>query len=375
MPAKFKAMLVIPFAIIIFFLFADFTLKGASNNLLVPGPGLEGLWVKQSNDDFSKTLFIQNDRFSFTEGLEIREYFIRSEQGALILSEREGAKGVTLRYEYSGNDLTLWWNDSQGTQYKKSNSGNTLDHLLASQEMNMALPYISQYRLMENDHLINRISLDYDKQGKRELSFNGKSIQLSELSNHIEEEKSKLNKLDLGHLTALFLIDREMPMSEVDLVRQELRRINTLHFAEGGYPQGDIDLSPLLYHVVALPRLLPPLNAKALDKKEVEKTGGKVHTIDLSARNTTPKDVDNNLQQFIRNNEGGKYVISLEYDEEIPYGQYVEVVDMVYSVVYKFRKELALKKYQAPYDQLGDNLQREIRKAYPMALSEAWSEK
>ena len=85
--------------------------------------------------------------------------------------------------------------------------------------------------------------------------------------------------------------------------------------------------------------------------------------------------MDNNLQQFIRNNEGGKYVISLEYDEEIPYGQYMEVVDMVYSVVYKFRKELALKKYQASYDQLGDNLQREIRKAYPMALSEAWSEK
>jgi hypothetical protein len=45
---------------------------------------------------------------------------------------------------------------------------------------------------------------------------------------------------------------------------------------------------------------------------------------------------------------------------------------MVYKVVYKFRKELALKKYKAPYEQLGEELQREIRKAYPMALSESF---
>jgi len=30
-----------------------------------------------------------------------------------------------------------------------------------------------------------------------------------------------------------------------------------------------------------------------------------------------------------------------------------------------------LKKYQVTYDQLGDDLQKEIRKAYPMALPEA----
>ena len=71
-------------------------------------------------------------------------------------------------------------------------------------------------------------------------------------------------------------------------------------------------------------------------------------------------------------NEGGKYVISLEYDQEIPYGQYLETVDMIYKVVYSFRKELALKKYNVSYDQLGADLQKEIRKHYPMALSEAW---
>ena len=44
---------------------------------------------------------------------------------------------------------------------------------------------------------------------------------------------------------------------------------------------------------------------------------------------------------------------------------------MVYKVVYSFRNSLAMERYSVPYDKLGDDLQREIRKAYPMALSES----
>ena len=157
----------------------------------------------------------------------------------------------------------------------------------------------------------------------------------------------------------------------VNQVREELKKINALLIAEGGYPHGDLELSPLLYHTVGMPRLLPPKGAKTLDKKEVEKRGGIVYTVDLAARNTTPRDVDEGLQQFIRANEGGKYVISLEYDGAIPYGQYVETVDMIFQVIYRFREELSLEKYRVTYDQLGDELQREMRKAYPMALSES----
>ena len=102
----------------------------------------------------------------------------------------------------------------------------------------------------------------------------------------------------------------------------------------------------------------------------MEKKGGKVHIIDLSARNTTPRDVEEGLTEFLRNNENGKYVISLEYDGAIPYGQYVETVDMIFNVVYRFRNELAGEKFGLPYDKLGKDLQREMRKAYPMALSE-----
>ena len=75
-------------------------------------------------------------------------------------------------------------------------------------------------------------------------------------------------------------------------------------------------------------------------------------------------------QTVKRDLKGGKYVISLEYEGAVPYGQYVETVDMVWKVVYSFRDLLSQKKYSASYDELGQDLQREIRKAYPMALSE-----
>ena len=368
-PAKLKAMLVIPFTLMIFFLFADFTLKG-SNGLQMPmDKQLLGLWIQQEEGKFSKSLLIEDGRFVYTEGMEIRDYFLKTEANAFILSAREGAAGTSLKFEQRGDKLTIWWNDSQKSTYLKSPEGNTLDHYLKTEGISVDLPSISKYRLMD-ENLVYRISYGSDPKGGTSLAFNGQSFTLIDLEKLVKKEQNRLSKLDQNTLTALFLIDRSIPMELVNQVREAMRKINALHIAEGGYPHGDLDLSPLLYHAVGLPRLLPPTDAKVLDKKEVEKRGGLVYTVDLSARNTTPRDVDEGLQQFLRKNEGGKYVISLEYDGAIPYGQYVEAVDMIYKVIYRFRDELSMEKYRISYNQLGDELQREMRKAYPMALSE-----
>ncbi len=369
MPARLKALLVAPFAILVFFLFADLTLKGNDPQIPDALTELSGLWVKQSVDDFSPTLYVKDGKLSFVEGIEIRDFHLTWEAESLVLSTSEGAAGTSLRYTLDGDVLKLWWTQNQSSTYVRSSAPNTLDHYLAQHGMELELPYLSQYRLLEKEDLLCRVGLGKEPGGGLDLSFNGKEVNLDELSTLVEKEKERVFMLDQDRFTVVFLADRDVPMSHMDKIRQELRRRGSLHIAEGGYPQGNIHLSPLLYHAVALPRLLPPLNAKILDKKEIEKAGGKVCTIDLSARNTTPADVDRRLQEFIKANQG-EYVISLEYDGAIPYGQYVETVDMVWKVVYRFRKELALEKYSASYDMLGDDLQREIRKTYPMALSE-----
>jgi len=369
-PARFKAALVAPFAILIFFLFADFTLKGSS----IPGDQnkeLEGLWIKQSKDDFPSAILIEANSFSYSAGLEIKTFEFKESEGKILLSPHPTLPNICLDYQNKGDELSLWWNDENECQYVKSKSENTLDHWIRDQEtqVDIDLPTISRYRLLEEEK-VYRISYGKDSRAGNALSFNGESFTLVDLEKLVKKEQSKVNKLDQSLLTALFLVDRDIPMILVDQVRQELRRIGALRIAEGGSPHGDLELSPLLYHSVGLVRLLPPKDAKTLDKNNVLFDEKNFHTIDLAARNASPREVDERLRKFIAGSPDGKYVISLEYDGAIPYGQYVETVDMIYNAVYSFRNALAEEKYGASYDKLGDELQREIRKAYPMALSE-----
>jgi len=369
--AKLKATLVAPFAILIFFLFADFTLKGTESGLQVPGQDLSGLWIKQTKNDFSNALYIRNSSFSFSEGIEIRDFKLKVDNDALVLSKVEGTSGTRLQYQMDGEKLILWWNKVQSTTYVRSTSDNTLDHYLAQTRQEIDLPYISHYRLLEPEESICRLGFGKILEGQNTVTFNGKAVSLKEVTGLIEKERDKVFFLDQKSFTVMFMVDKGVPMSQVDKVRQELRKTGSLRIAEGGYPHGDLELSPLIYHTVGLPRLLPPLNALTLDKKEMKKLGGNLHIIDLTLRNTTPGEVDEGLREFIGNHSDGKYVISLEYDGAIPYGQYVETVDMVWKIVYSFRNKLALDRYSVSYDKLGDDLQREIRKAYPIALSES----
>ncbi len=370
LPAKLKATLVAPFAILIFFLFADFTLKGSEGEAPGPTLDLQGLWIKQTKNDFSNALYIRNSSFSFSEGIEIRDFRLEVDSDALVLSKLEGTPGTRLQYRMDGEKLILWWNKVQSTTYVRSASGNTLDHYLAQARQEIDLPYISHYRLIEPEESICRLGFGKILEGQNTVTFNGKAVSLKEVTGLIEKEREKVFLLDQKSFTVMFMVDKGLPMSQVDKVRQELRKTGSLRIAEGGYPHGDLELSPLIYHAVGLPRLLPPLNAKILDKKEMEKLGGNLHTIDLTLRNTTPGEESEGLRKFIGNHSDGKYVISLEYDRAIPYGQYVETVDMVWKIVYSFRNKLAMDRYSVSYDKLGDDLQREIRKAYPIALSE-----
>ena len=369
-PARIKAIAVIPITLVLFFLFADFTLQGTDVGIAQPIGELEGLWVKESKDDFSKVVSIEDQTFSFAKGMEISQYFLSIKEPYLELSHREGGAGIQLRYKVKDNELLIWWNDQQSSRYIRSRAENTLDHFLTTQELSLDLPTIYQYRLLENESMRYTICYGKDPSGGTLMTFNGKAFNLKDLDDLVETEKNRVSKLDQRSLTALFLIDKSIPMAQVNGVREELRKIGALHFAEGGYPHGEMELSPLLYQAVGLPRVLPPLQAKKLDKEVFIKQGGELHTIDLSLRNTTPRDVDEGIRNFIENSEKGKYLISLEYDGKTTYGEYVETVDMIWRTVYSFREALSQERYSIPYSALGADLQREIRKIYPMPVSE-----
>ena len=383
-PARLKAMLVIPFAIVLFLLFADFTVKGPDDQAMnlqtlvkqqKMAIQLEGLWKKTGQDEAAKILLFKGSKVSILEnGSGIRDYFWRTEGEQIILSGRKEGPGTALKFSGTNKQMNIWWNDIGGTPYEKTAFDNTLDLFLDMQGMKIELPMISKYRILEKQELVYKICLGFDRGGSTELSFNNEKISMDQFPGMVKAEQARHNKLDVNMLTGVLYADKNMPMKEVAGMRQIFREINALKLADAGYPHNSgMDVSPVLYHTIALPRLLPPLDAKIMDKEEVQKMGTALHVIDLSARNSTPADVHKELTEFIKQHDGGKYVFSLEYDREIPYGQYIEVVDMVFSVVYEFRDKLAMKEHGVKYTELGPDLQKKIRKVYPMVLSEAWS--
>jgi len=382
-PARLKAMLVIPFAIVLFLLFADFTVKGPDDQTMnlqtlvkqrKMSIQMEGLWKKTGQDEAAKILLFKGSKVSLLEnGSGIREYFWRTEGEIIILSGQKDGPGTTLKFSGNNKQMNIWWNDVGGTAYQKTAFDNTLDLFLNRQGMKIELPMISKYRILEKQDLVYKICLS-NKEGRPSLTFNNEKINMGQLAGKVEAEQARHNKLDVNKLTGVLYADKNMPMKEVSGIRQLLREINALKLADAGYPhKSGMEVSPVLYHTIALPRLLPPMDAKIMDKEEVEKMGTALYVIDLTARNSTPADVHKGLTEFIKQHDGGKYVFSLEYDGEIPYGQYIEAVDMVFSVVYEFRDKLAMKEHGVKYLELGPDLQKKIRKVYPMVLSEAWS--
>jgi biopolymer transport protein ExbD len=367
--ARLKAVLVIPITLSIFFLFVDFTLKGSST-ASDPLKALNGLWIKQSEDKFSEMLYFKDGNFAYVEGKDIRQYEASLiEEGRLAFKQPRSQWATT--YVLKEDQLDFEWNPwEEKSRYVRSEATNSLDQMLLDNTMKMDLPHISQYRLLEDERLIYRIGIAPGSNGEAQFSFNGEKTEVDEISWRVNKYVGELSLPEMSQATGVFLVDRSVPMSEVEKVRMELREATRYRVAEGGYPHGDLELSPLLYHAVALVRLLPPLDAKILDKEVVEEMGGKVHTINLSDRNTSPGEVDQKLRKFIEDTGPNKYVISLEYDKDIPYGHYVETVDMIYNIIYSFRNKLAMEKYVVPYEKLGDELQRELRKVYPLALSE-----
>ena len=146
-----------------------------------------------------------------------------------------------------------------------------------------------------------------------------------------------------------------------------MRENDALKYADAGIPYGN-NVSPVIMHSVALPRLLPPMDAKFIEEEELQDKGIGLYKLNLAARNITPADVDRELKEFIKNNE--KFVMVLEYDNKTPYGEYMEAVDIIFNAIYELREKQALVQFNIPYEDLGPDQQNEIKKIYPVTLTE-----
>jgi len=378
-PAKLKALLVIPVAFALFLLFADMSFRGPENTVFNFSSYLEerqyesdlnGLWQNEDESGYGPLIHFEAGKLQILEEpSNVLTYSVDMTDEYLSLSRSgrpPGESGINMKYKLEGEQLSIWWSDAEMGSYNRTGQDNSMDMVLAGINMKIDLPVLGYYRILEDQELVYKICLGYPdgkSKDKPVLNFSGELITIDQIASQLEKEKSKHRKTDLPYLTAALYIDKEVPMEYVHEIKQELRENNALKFAAAGMPK-DNSVSPVLRHTVGMPRLLPPMDAQLLDKEEVKKHGLAIFEMKL----LSPADMAQKLHDFIGTEE--KYIIELVYDDEIQYGYYIEAVDLVFKVIIDYRNKLAQSKYNTDYLELPASMQKEIKKRYPVTLTE-----
>lgn len=372
--AKFKALLVIPTALFAFILFANLTLKSPGKVLTNISffetqsnlNQLKGMWVNTSTSTYGTKVLVENSKFSvLDDNLQLKEYpyQLNGNQIVLNLPHNETAE---IKYELTNDNLKLWWNDTEYSQYKKSEYDNSLDQYLASIDEEITLPVLENYWLIQRLDLCIEVAMIKDK-----IYVNKQPATYNTLKEHLLTEHSKINLLDQPLTTILIYADKDLSMQNIHLLKQTLREIGLLKVAHMG-KAADHKVSELQTAYVGMPQKLPPLEGlDILDKKNLDKKGITLIEIDATNEENTPENVKPKFKEAVQNAE--KYVADLYYDKSTILNTYLGYQDMARSVIYEFRRNYTQEKYTMKYDDLSSVQQREIKKKYPLIISEASS--
>jgi len=259
--------------------------------------------------------------------------------------------------------LTIWWSPEEAVKYRKTKATNSLDLQIRQTQKVINLPTITHYQILERPELVIDVII-----GKDYFEVNGTKGSLKDFEQLINTAKSNYNSLDQSLLVVKLMLDKNTSMKDVHHIYQALRAKQMLKIAFGGYPNNK-EVPEILYHSVTIPKLLPPLDAKYLTEEQAKEMKAKGQLLTFNAVNEKA-DVafKRQLKNSLTNTE--KYIMELKYNNQTTFGEYIAYVDAIYTIVYELRDELAKKKYSIRYKDLSKPLQKEIRKQYPLTLTE-----
>lgn len=210
----------------------------------------------------------------------------------------------------------------------------------------VSLPKITQAKAFEKDKILTSISIT-----SKSLWVDGKQIELSELTHKLNQLKASKEVKEDTKMTVILAVSKEVPMNQVDAVRAVLRQVQLLKV---GYLANAGSASQALF------QLLPPMDAKLLD---VTMLGAdKVQLIDIKSPGDRVK-----LKKHLVDNE--RYVMRYQYNSNGLFEDYIQTIDMVYSIIHDFRDELA-KSEGTSFDEMSWDKQEPIRKRYPITLTQ-----
>lgn len=370
--AQLKALVIIPAALFLFFFFAEITFaqnaKGFQNKDLTKE--IQGFWknpdentygqllnfkgneiqILENNDSYkdftfdfkTSTVSMTND---FFEASPLVEYSKNINDWAVMMVNPENDNSKFFYVLLKDNKLYIVWNSSKASIYNRVAISNSLEYFYKKFDDDFTPVSGTYFRTIENSDKTFRLLMNY----KGEMMMNNERVTFDNLREEINKIRTKGNPFDERQKIPVLMIDRACKMQNVNALYDKMREIDELRYVISLRPNGK-NVPEVFYHNVGIPRLLPPLDAKLMDEKEVEKNGMKIHRIDLTKGTVSPVTIKNMLEKEIRENQ--KYVILYIYKNETTYKDYLTYLDQVYQVIFEKRNQLAQKKYSLNYDDL-----------------------
>lgn len=369
--AKLKALVIIPVTVLLLFLFTDMTISSpnlkfsnySAITFRMNQPVLKGIWKSEAiNSEYSLVSFEGNKISILDNNNSVRNYDVDINTNHLILYLNP-YQTVKVPIKTSGNLLTVWWTPEESVKYRKTAFTNSLDLYLSQTHQKISLPEISHFQILERPELVINVIL-----GKNYFEVDGVKGQLNEFEHLIKNAKDNRNVLDHPFLIVNLSIDKEVSMGKVYSIYQVLRKNRMLKIGYAGYANNN-KVPALLQHAASIPKLLPPPNTKYLTKEEeaTQKAEGRIIEFSAADKSADQAFITKLVNRFKKQN---KLIMKLTYKDDTPYGQYLSYTDAAYVAIYKVRDEMAMKKHGVPFNELSSSLQLEIRKHYPMMLTE-----
>ena len=361
--AKLKALFAIPIITIVFLLFADLsldkTISSSANNDPVT---ISGVWKSLEN----KVSVVQIIKFEGKKlitikvvkenSMIVKDYSLKIERNRLVLNP--GKNELKLKYELSGDRLTVWWDDNTSMEYLKSPE-NINYRIVGTDFVTIKRPKASSYKDLDMSRVNIKISYD-----KKDFYINEKKCTELSIAAVLKEEKDKCP--DKNNIMATLDIQFDAKMKEVNKIIKALRENNILKIAylteSSGHktkPGNDFGIA----------RLLPPLDKdiELIDLSELKKQGIKLYKIDISSTIPNIEKTKSELMNFIKSS--GKYMMKMMYSDNTSYNSFIMFNDMVNNAFNEIRNEYAKSMYQQNFANLPKEKQNEIKKIYPMTLT------
>ncbi|MGM0408146.1 MAG: hypothetical protein ACQERU_09175, partial [Bacteroidota bacterium] len=258
-------------------------------------------------------------------------------------------------------------NQDEYSLYEKSEYSNSLDDYLSNIPETINLPTIENYGILQRQDLC----IDVAMVGNQ-IYVNNKPTDYSKLEEVLLKEKSKINHLNTHLITISLYADKDLSMEYMHNLNQTLREVGLLKVAHMGKVT-DNKVSKLQSSYIGMAKRLPPLDGiEIIPSEDLADKGIAFFEMDATNPENSPAALKPKFEELVKNSE--KYIAGLYYDKNTILNTYLGYQDMARTVIFGLRNQYAQEKFNLSFDELSSVQQKNVRKIYPLIISEAESD-